>query len=133
MLRLFGLLAFLWGSSALAYEPINNGVFDPLPFFVSPQIIEGAKPRYPKTALTHGICGEVHVALAISMNGNVTDMKIIYSDPSKMFDEEVEKVIDSWRFEKKFDNNTAIPYQTVVPVPFLLDDCLLNPSIKRDA
>jgi|GEM_PF-2658193 len=134
MIRLFILITLLWTSSVLADESKQIAVYDPLPFFESPKQINGAKPHYPKVALIRGLCGEVDIALSIAANGEVSNKKIIYSDPHGVFDSEVEKVIDSWQFEKKFDNKIAIPYQTVVSQKFLLgpDDCQPNPSFKRD-
>jgi periplasmic protein TonB len=123
-LRFLLLALFLLGplSTLLAEEPLKSGVFDPLPFFDNAIRIQGLKPNYPIRAKRFSICGEIKYALSISADGDVLDKKLIYSQPAGIFEAEVDKVIFTWKFEKKLVGDKAIAYQTVAPAKFILMD-----------
>jgi TonB family protein len=114
----------------------SNGAFDPLPFFESPKQIGGEIPQYPRAARMNSICGEVRVALSISMSGNVSSNKLIHSEPPGVFDSSVEKVVGTWIFERKFKGDTVIPYQTVIPFKFRIGpddpDCRQPKPLVKD-
>jgi hypothetical protein len=109
-------------SSSFAEEESQIRAFDHLPFFDNAEKIQGLKPDYPIRAKRYSVCGEVKYALSISVDGDVLEKKLIYSQPTGVFEAEVEKVIFSWKFEKKFFGDQAIAYQTMAPLKFVLMD-----------
>jgi len=112
------------GTVPLSYaeEQLKKGVFDPLPFFNNAERVQAARPQYPRRAMIYSVCGEVRYALSISADGDVLDSKLVYSQPSGVFEAEVEKVISTWKFERQFVGDKSIAYQTVAPTKFILMD-----------
>lgn len=51
-----------------------------------PRILQSVFPEYPKDALAEAVTGFVKFQFQLTVDGYVTDLKIIESQPSKVFD-----------------------------------------------
>ena len=56
-------------------------------------------PRYPPEALRAGTAGEVLVEFTVGTNGEVTDVRVLRSNPARLFDREATNAVRRWRFE----------------------------------
>lgn len=65
----------------------------------APRAISTPAPRYPREALRAGTTGEVTVEFVIAANGSVTDVRVLESRPSRVFDREAVSAVRRWRFE----------------------------------
>ena len=56
-------------------------------------------PRYPPEALRSGTAGEVLVEFTVGTSGEVTDVRVLRSNPARLFDREATNAVRRWRFE----------------------------------
>jgi len=56
-------------------------------------------PRYPPDALRSGTAGEVLVEFTVGTNGEVTEARVVRSNPARVFDREATNAVRRWRFE----------------------------------
>lgn len=83
------------------------------------------KPAYPAKAAKKGIPGQVKAQFDVDENGRVTNVRLLSSDPSGMFDNEVRAAMGKWRYVKgKPSSNNIItihftpgPCSVEVPAP----------------
>ena len=61
--------------------------------------INQPRPSYPRKAAIAGITGFVDVEYVINTGGTVEDIKIIASQPSKIFDREAKKSVGKYKFK----------------------------------
>ncbi len=62
------------------------------------QKLSGDDPVYPARAQRDGTKGRVVAQLLIDENGNVTEVKIILSEPPRVFDAAVRNALSTWKF-----------------------------------
>jgi protein TonB len=80
--------------------------------------ISRVDPVYPREAIRAGIGkGTVLARLSIDEKGNVTDVKIIESDPPRVFDQSVLRALTQWKFSAEGEK-----YVGEVEVNFKLSD-----------
>jgi protein TonB len=73
----------------------------PLPsVFRDVKPVRKVKPKYPREAEDKHIEGRVKVRLTVALNGTVSDVKILVSEPPGVFDEEVLKAVWQYRFKR---------------------------------
>ncbi len=75
------------------------------------------KPAYPAKAEKKGIPGLVKAQFDVDENGRVTHVRLLSSDPSGMFDNEVRAAMEKWRYikGKPSSNNIITIYFTPGP------------------
>ncbi len=78
--------------------------------------VRKVKPNYPREAEDRHIEGRVKVRLNVALDGTVSDVKILVSEPPGVFDEEVLKAV--WKYQFKRDGTT---YQADQEIIFKID------------
>src|SRR5436190_737544 len=80
--------------------------------------IAGDDPTYPREAIRAQVTkGRVVVRLEIDEKGNVTDVRIVSSDPPRVFDKAVTSALREWKFRAEGEKYTG-----EVEVNFTLKD-----------
>ena len=74
----------LWGCSTIENKPL--------------QLKRGSAPIYPEELKNSGIEGYVVLKYDVSTEGAVTNIRIVESDPARVFDESARKTLFTWRF-----------------------------------
>ena len=70
-------------------------------------------PVYPERAQKKGIEGKVTVEYDISLDGSVSNARIIYSEPYGVFEQATLKAIRQFEFQPKMVNHIAVPVKGV--------------------
>jgi protein TonB len=70
----------------------------PLPLDL-PEARFSATPRYPPLAMRRRIEGSVELAFTIGVDGSVSDVRVLDSEPEGIFDREAIAAMERWRFE----------------------------------
>lgn len=61
--------------------------------------ISTPQPRYPQDALRANQSGEVQVEFTVASDGTVSSVRVIRSNPPRVFDREAMAAVKRWRFE----------------------------------
>ena len=73
----------------------------PLPsVFRDVKPVRKVKPKYPREAEDQHIEGQVKVRLKVELDGTVSAVKILLSEPPGVFDEEVLKAVKQYQFKR---------------------------------
>lgn len=80
-----------------AAQPAPRPVTPPAQRALKP--ISMPPPRYPPDALRSGTAGEVLVEFTVGTNGEVTEARVLRSNPARIFDREATNAVRRWRFE----------------------------------
>ncbi len=65
-------------------------------------------PEYPRRALQRGIEGWVQMQFTITAAGTVKDIKVVDSEPKKVFDEPAVQAVSRWRYNPRVENGVAV-------------------------
>lgn len=85
----------------------------PLPsVFRDVKPVRKVKPKYPREAEDQHIEGRVKVRLSVELDGTVSAVKILISEPPGVFDEEVLKAVRQYQFKR--DGTTYEANQEVI-------------------
>ncbi len=85
----------------------------PLPsVFRDVKPVRKVKPKYPREAEDEKIEGRVKVRLKVDLDGTVSDVKILISEPPGVFDEEVLKAV--WKYQFKRDGTRYEADQLII-------------------
>jgi protein TonB len=85
----------------------------PLPsVFRDVKPVRKVKPKYPREAEDKKIEGRVKVRLQVDLDGTVSDVKILISEPPGVFDEEVLKAV--WQYQFKRDGTSYEADQLII-------------------
>ena len=84
-----GICLFVFSMVLLGCSTIEN---KPL------QLKSGSAPIYPEELKNSGIEGYVVLKYDVSTEGMVTNIRIVESDPARVFDESARKTLSTWRF-----------------------------------
>jgi protein TonB len=99
-------------------EPEPEPEAPPLPsVFRDIKPVKKVKPIYPREAEDAHIQGRVKVRLSVDLEGNVTDVQMLLSEPPGVFEEAVLTAVKQYKFKK--DGTT---YQADQEIWFKLDD-----------
>lgn len=80
----------------------------PLPsVFRDVKPVRKVKPKYPREAEDKLIEGSVKVRLSVDLDGTVSKMEILISEPPGVFDEEVLKAVKQYQFKRDGTTYTA--------------------------
>ncbi|MCH2190505.1 MAG: energy transducer TonB [Gammaproteobacteria bacterium] len=79
------------------------------PKIIPAKVIKRAAPRYPSRALKKGTEGWVKVSFGITKEGVPVDIKVVESEPVKVFDDAAIKSVKKWRFSPARNQRTGMP------------------------
>ena len=79
-------------------------------------------PQWPREALIEGIEGYVVVEVTIGADGSVKDVRIIRSEPKRVFDRNVMKAVLKWKFKPRIINGVPVERKAIQMLEFTLDD-----------
>ncbi|GAA0856667.1 TonB family protein [Aliiglaciecola litoralis] len=73
-------------------------------------------PKYPNVAAQQGVEGWVELQFTIDASGAVKDVRVINSEPKRMFDREATKALKKWKYKPQLVNGKPVdkPGQQVV-------------------
>ena len=77
-------------------------------------------PRYPRSAERRGISGWVDVVFTVSIDGTVTDVGVLNSEPGDVFVNAATKAVEKWEFEAVIENGRLVEKQAAVRMMFAL-------------
>ena len=77
-------ILILWGCSTIQHRPL--------------QLLGGSAPIYPQELKNSGIEGYVTLKYDVSTEGKVMNVRIVESDPPRVFDESARRTLSTWRF-----------------------------------
>lgn len=61
-------------------------------------VISSVQPNYPKVAMRNNITGYVEVGFTVLPDGGVSNVRVISSKPTRVFDREAINAMERWRF-----------------------------------
>ena len=79
-------------------------------------------PQWPREALIEGIEGYVVVEVTIGADGSVKDVRVLQSEPKRMFDRNVIRAVLKWKFKPRIINGVAVERKAIQMLEFTLDD-----------
>ena len=79
-------------------------------------------PQWPREALVEGIEGYVVVEVTIGADGSVKDVRVIQSEPRRMFDRNVIRAVLKWKFKPRIINGVPIERKAIQMLEFTLDN-----------
>lgn len=80
----------------------------PLPsVFLDVKPVRKVKPKYPREAEDKLIEGRVKVRLSVDLDGSVSKVEILFSEPPGVFEEEVLKAVKKYQFKRDGTSYTA--------------------------
>lgn len=83
--------------------------------------LNDVRPRYPQRALDRGIEGHVRLAFVITPDGRVENIRVLESNPSRVFDREARLAAARWRFAPRTENGLAVAREAVKTLHFRLE------------
>ncbi len=79
------------------------------------------EPQYPREALIEGISGYVLVEFTIEPDGSVSDLKVLESQPKRMFDRNAIRAIYKWKFRPRIVDGKPVARRATQRLDFNLD------------
>ena len=79
-------------------------------------------PQWPREALVEGIEGYVVVEVTIGADGSVKDVRVIQSEPRRMFDRNVIRAVLKWKFKPIIINRVPVERKAIQMLEFTLDN-----------
>ena len=79
-------------------------------------------PQWPREALVEGIEGYVVVEVTIGADGSVKDVRVIQSEPRRMFDRNVIRAVLKWKFKPRIINGVPVERKAIQVLEFTLDN-----------
>lgn len=89
-----------------------------------PSVRSQIKPVYPYTARTKGIEGHVILSFIVEPSGSVraSSIRVVESDPVRVFDDAAEKAVSRWTFEPGTMQGEPVTVKMKVTINFELDE-----------
>jgi periplasmic protein TonB len=72
------------------------------------QLARKVEASYPQRALRQRLEGWVELSFTITANGDVTDVKVVDSQPRREFDREAIRALSQWKFKPRLENGKAV-------------------------
>ena len=79
-------------------------------------------PQWPREALVEGIEGYGVVEVTIGADGSVKDVRVIQSEPRRMFDRNVIRAVLKWKFKPRIINGVPVERKAIQMLEFTLDN-----------
>ena len=114
-------MALVLGSTLLLQQPALAGAKDTTQ--LSP--VMRIEPRYPVKAAKEGIAGFVQLKFDVSAEGKVSNVSVIKSSPSDIFDKEAIRALKEWQYNATGQEHKAL----LVQLDFELD--VVPPEMER--
>lgn len=86
-----------------------------------PELIKRVAPDYPDDAAQNGIEGAVDLAFVVSPKGDVSDVTVVHSEPSGIFNRAAIAAVRRWKYQPRTVNGTAVATQVQLRMTFKLD------------
>lgn len=83
-------------------------------------LASNASPAYPEAARASGVSATVIAKIVVLENGSVGDIEIMRGHPA--FDDEVRRVLRTWRFRPALVEGRATAVYRIIRIPFRLDN-----------
>jgi protein TonB len=80
------------------------------------------EPQYPREALLRGIEGWVKVEFLIMGDGSVAEVRVVGSDPPRIFDRNAVRAVQRWKYRPRYENGRAVERRGAQVIEFRLDD-----------
>ena len=78
-------------------------------------------PNYPRKAKKASLEGYVTMAVEIRPNGTVSSVKVLDSEPPRMFDQAAVRAMKRWKFRPRTENGEKKPQKAKQTIEFKLD------------
>jgi periplasmic protein TonB len=87
-----------------------------------PELVSAGGVVYPVEAKDKKVEGYVRVAYDVSVDGSVTNVRVVDSNPPGVFDEAAVAAVRGWRFHPAIDNGKPAVKELVSRVNFKLGE-----------
>jgi len=77
------------------------------------QLVNGADPQYPVTAREAGVEGFVTLSYAVSVEGIVSNIQVVESQPAGVFDAAAIEAVQRWRYNAPKRDGQPVAVDTV--------------------
>lgn len=108
-------VAFVAGSAVTAWA--SQTPSGDVAALSTPTFRQMAPPQFPATAKDAGISGRVDVEVDVDVDGRVTAVDVVRSEPAGVFDEAAISAVRKWTFNPGIDAATGKPAPARVRVP----------------
>jgi TonB family protein len=88
----------------------------------NPKKISGINPIYPIKAKFNEIDGFVEIEYIIDVQGNIKNIRIIKSQPDKIFEDSVLNAVKNWKYESGMINNKPVEFKVRKKISFFMED-----------
>ena len=78
-------------------------------------------PRYPRSAERRNISGWVDVVFTVNVDGSVTDVEVIGSEPGETFVDSATKAVQKWEFEPVVEDGRVVEKRAGVRMMFAIE------------
>ena len=78
-------------------------------------------PRYPRSAERRNISGWVDVVFTVNIDGSVTDVEVIGSEPGDTFVDSATKAVQKWQFEPVVEDGQIVEKRASVRMMFAIE------------
>ena len=118
------LIIFTALSSGLsAQQKDDKGIYltaEKMPAIKGGMAMIGKKIRYPKIAREMGIQGVVYVGFVVTIEGKVSEAKVLRSLAKPLDKEAIRLVTEDIKFTPGYHQGNAVPVRMVLPIRFRL-------------
>jgi len=93
----------------------------PASFTKEAELIKRVAPDYPDDAAEKGIEGAVDLAFMVSPQGEVSDVTVVHSEPSSIFNRAAIAAVRRWKYQPRTVNGVAAEAHVQLRMTFKLD------------
>jgi protein TonB len=104
-----------------AEGPRGGFIFNAADLDAPPTAVVRTTPVYPYRAKQRNIEGVVEVMFLVGVDGRVSKVQILSSNPPGLFDEAVLKAVSQWKFRPGSLEGKQVPSWVRTPIEFTLD------------
>lgn len=104
----------------------DNSIFD-----TYWKINKRVTPKYPMKAAMGKISGCVELLISINEKGEVEEYKINKSYPKRLFDENAQTSLTTWKYNPTKENTTNQPVLTLVQLDFMFSPTEIDPLFEK--
>ncbi len=79
-------------------------------------------PQWPRQALEEGTGGYVRVEVLIDADGGVRDVRVLESEPGRLFVRNAVRAVRRWKFKPRIVEGTPVERWAVTTITFTLED-----------
>ena len=100
---------------------------------VKPKVLHAVKPVHPEEALRDSLEGKVFLKFIVNVDGSVSDVKVLRTTGSKVFQKAAIDAISQFRFKPAEHNGKPVAVWMTQPVTFRLPKQQTTPPASGDA